>query len=346
MLKGIKDMINQKKLFQEAAEIIMEDASGYNLDDVIVLGEESEFPEEKDDKDDKDEPEKDDDNDDIGNMEIGEDDDDDKGHTSNKPSALLSQVGEPSNDLLDSDISDKELMGLPKEDNDLPTPVGAQTGEPINAGLDDILDVTIDLRSNTLKDTLPIPPANAGEAIASDDILSQKVDSGFGEEDDHGPIGEDGEDAGVMGLLGDEEEESANILDSPIDDIGESGANCDDKDCKDKNCKANKDKKDNDVLTEAITLGGKSGDTDDTAGDPPADDQTTADAGAADTGTEESPVTSAVRDKVAELDTQDDLSDTATGGEGSSNQKDELLKKLGNITKNLEDAKKAIMNCL
>ena len=41
-------------------------------------------------------------------------------------------------------------MGLPGDGDDLPTPIGKQTGEPIE-DKDDLLDVTIDLKSNTIQ---------------------------------------------------------------------------------------------------------------------------------------------------------------------------------------------------
>lgn len=47
--------------------------------------------------------------------------------------------------------------------------------------IDDLLQVTVDLRSNTVTDTLPVPPANAADAVPSDDLMSMRVDSGFGE---------------------------------------------------------------------------------------------------------------------------------------------------------------------
>ena len=88
---------------------------------------------------------------------------------------------------------------------------------------------------------------------------------------------------------------------------------------------------------EAITLGDG-----DTTSDAPADtnstdsvdSDTTSDA-PADTPAENE-VTAAVRDKVAEADS----------GNEPTTSKDELLKKLGNITKSLEDAKRAVMNSI
>lgn len=174
MLNGIKAMINEKKSFQEAAEVIFEDASGANLDDLIVLGEDTDLPEPDDDNDNddvKNEPEDNSSNDDIIPEDNSKNDNNDSSN----------------NDIIDTPITNNEGDGLEEPlpipgDDTLPTPVGKQTGEPIT-DTDDILNVSIDLKSNTVSDVLPVPPSNAGEAIASDDILSQKIDSGFGNEE-------------------------------------------------------------------------------------------------------------------------------------------------------------------
>ena len=176
MLNGIKAMINEKKNFQEAAEVIFEDASGANLDDLIVLGEDTDLPEPDDDNDTdnddvKNEPEDNSSNDDIIPEDNSKNDNNDSSN----------------NDIIDTPITNNEGDGLEEPlpipgDDTLPTPVGKQTGEPIT-DTDDILNVSIDLKSNTVSDVLPVPPSNAGEAIASDDILSQKIDSGFGNEE-------------------------------------------------------------------------------------------------------------------------------------------------------------------
>lgn len=193
MLNTIKSMIKEKESFLEAADVIFEDGSGNNLDDLIILGEEGEptVPETDINESDDDES-KDSENDADGKNDEGEDDD--KGHSEDDDVSNLPITDEPASsqtsasdgstdDILDSptdgsDIGSEQPMPLPG--NDLPTPVGAQTGEPINDD-NDIMNVEIDLGSNTVKDVLPVPPANAGEAIA-DHEGSQHVDSGFGGE--------------------------------------------------------------------------------------------------------------------------------------------------------------------
>lgn len=59
-----------------------------------------------------------------------------------------------------------------------------------------------------------------------------------------------------------------------------------------------------------------------------------------DDNSEQNEITDAIQDKVS--DTEDDLSGTQAG----SDPKDTLLRKLSNITKNLEDAKKAVMDSM
>lgn len=184
MLKNIKNIINRKKDFLEAAEIIFEDGNG-NLDDIIVLGEnndeESYYSEEDDD-----EPVKEIDDDGEGDEEnIKSTDSEDNDDILNEPTENNlgsgidntdnnpmedNMVNDNSDDILNSNISSNGI-------DDLPTPVGRQTGEPIDDN-NDLLDVTIDLQSNTINDILPVPPRNAAEAIAGDE-MNQHVPSGF-----------------------------------------------------------------------------------------------------------------------------------------------------------------------
>lgn len=282
MLSEIKNMINQKNAYLEASSAIFEDAQGVSLDDVIVLGEDTEDP------------------------TIGEAGDED---TNENEPAVGSD--EPMDDVVSEPVDNEDSMddGAIGSD-DLPTPIGAQTGEPVADNIDDLLTAEIDLKSNTLRDVLPVPPANAGEAIASDDILNQHIDSGFG-----------GEDEGAA------TEEADDILDSPIDSGQESV--------------------DDDMLSEAISLsddpapdnnGG--GEATDASGDPAPDDGAVVDPGPEG----ENEVTAAVRDKVAEADTGlgDDGGSTSTGGVGSTD--DDLFKKITSLGKNIDDIKQALFN--
>lgn len=290
MLNGIKSMINAKKSFQEAAEIILEDASGTNLDDLIVLGEDTDLPE----------PNEDDDN---NNDNVENEPEDNSSNDNIIPEDNNKTDNNSSNDgIMDTPIADNEGDGLEEPlpvpgDDTLPTPVGKQTGEPID-DIDNILDMSIDLKSNTAKDILPVPPVNAGEAIASDDILSQKIDSGFSNE------------------------ENPENPELPNEDEG------------------------NDLLSEAITLDDSNKSESEGGSDEGTEESSSENGSTNEEGSkgEESIVTSAVRDKVNEADTEESLTDDLS--DNSNSKKDDLLKKLGNITKNIEDAKKAVMDSL
>ena len=281
MLSAIKAMIAKKEAFQESVSIIVEDAnSAQNLDDLIVLGEDSdiELPGE-DDSDDEDPGI----NDNTGDNEPKEDDEDDE----------------------EDNNEDDDLMNDQTNQDDIPTPIGRQTSEPVIDDIDDLMKVEIDLKSNTSSDILPVPPSNAGEAIA-DDIMNHRVDSGFENDGDSEP------ETAV-----EDNSTDSSIMDENIDDIDNSN-----------------------TMTEAITLDGGDNSNGDPAPDnnePKEDDtqETVEDPGPDE---EENSVTSAVRDKVAEA--EEDFQPSKNAG------KEELLKKLGNITKNLEDAKKAIMDSL
>lgn len=312
MLGTIRNMIKEKTDLLEAASIIFEDGSGTNLDDTIVLGEDADTPEddhvEDDDKnpeepeagDDNDTKEDNDSSDDINEIPI-----EDEPVNDPEPTPI-----EPDNSLLDVDISDEGDTTLPGED--LPEPIGRQTGEPVNP-TDDFLNVEIDLGSNTQKDVLPIPPANAGDVVDSDND-TQHIDSGFEKEDgdnipsDPAPTGSELPTSPVT-------EENVDMIESFFNPpIGGYASQ----------------------YKEAITIG------DDTGEEKPADGNETpvedAPADEEPTG-EENDVTAAVKDKVAEAEADAPETDTKTS-------KDELLKKLGNITKSLEDAKKAVMSSI
>ena len=344
MLNGIKSMIQEKTNFLEAASIIFEDGSGMNLDDQIILGESDNLPTEdgdialgEDGTDDHNEPEVNDvnepDNKDENNQGEGNNKDEVPSNDNDTPIEDMEidndkpqdvPKNEPynaSDDLLDSNIEDEPIEGggsesdsvnggLPGED--LPEPIGAQTGEPINLD-DDILNVEVDLGSNTVKDVLPVPPAGASDMVPTEDgeNPTQHVDSGFGGNKEI----QESEEKSVepsyvenyfssIGLGNTSFQEAITLADNTGGDEGksdESGSNSD---------------------TSIDTSG---------LGDTPMDEP----------AAEESPVTSAVKDKVAESDEENDIS-----VDGGSEAKLEILKKLGNITKNIEDAKKAVMNSI
>lgn len=177
MLNGIKSMILEKESYMEAAGIIFEDAAHGGIDDLIVLNEKADVPE--DDEDIKD-PNIDDANpgNDDKNVDDEEDDDianipldDGKGDIEDGDNPDAAGVDKSKyDDILSAEIDGDEIQPSLEPTDDLPPMRDA----------DDLLNISIDLRSNTIADVLPVPPDNANEAIA-DDILETRVDSGFSE---------------------------------------------------------------------------------------------------------------------------------------------------------------------
>lgn len=309
MLDMIKELINEKKEFAESAKIIFEDATDFDFQDAIILGEEAE-----DDTITEDEDE----------TSIDENDSDDSTSEENIDDAGI----EPSEDSTPEENPDEEdnndIMNL-SIDDDLPDIAGKQTGEPIADSDDDILNVQIDLRSNTMMDALPIPPVGAGSAIPDDgDALttSTKVDSGFGDDEENNHAGGDdildqaidsddnttepqiNEEETDMGSDADIEENSEDEGENMENNIGESVQNMF-----------------NNIhsIYEAISLGGADGNgvPEDPTADPTAPPEAGAPApDAADAG-QENQVTQAVRDKVQDAEDADAGTDLGTDDMGA-----------------------------
>lgn len=302
MLKMIKKLINEKDDFLEAAEMILEDGM-CDLDDAIILGEdtdsdENELPtdgEGEDNQDDK-EPESSEEKNDDGN----EDDDkdildepiDDEGPSNPVDDSIMNQS--ITDDEPETTSTEDTPLSIPG-DNDLPEPVSNVTGEPIAD--DGILSLELDLGTNTPKDILPVPPANAGDAVAGDDMGTQRIDSGFGGDDEISSV------ASTENIEDDLLSEAITIADSDPEEKPSEGETS---------------------STEAPAEG------DINIEDPVSEPGDTS---------EDNPVTAAVKDKVAEAE------EPAYDGDADA-IKEDLMKKLGNITKNLEDAKRAVMSAV
>lgn len=168
MLNMIKDLINEKTNFLDDGDIIFEDATNGQIDDSIVLGEENSMEESEEDN-----------NDEENEFELKDEDDssddEDKDET-------LEDSNNNDEDVIDSSPKEDELPSTNNSD-DFEQPVDSTYDEPIstNDDIDDILNVEIDLKSNTMSDVLPVPPANAAEAVPGDDddIMNTRIDSGF-----------------------------------------------------------------------------------------------------------------------------------------------------------------------
>lgn len=259
-------------------------------------------------------------------------------------------IPEESSDDGGSDFSMDE-GGDDEEDmlNDtLPEPVGAQTGEPAQVGDDDILGATIDLATNTQTDVLPIPPANATDAIdgSDDDIMNTKVDDTYNDDDSEDLSDFPDED----GDKPDEDKED-DIMSTPIKDDSEGEDKKDDDESDNKDDADKEESSDEfDMMSEAISIGGDAGAA------PPADTQADPNAVAPDvapdTGAgQDNAVTAAVKDKVGEVaaePTVDDTGEVPTEEQPADVEasKNDLLKKLSSLTKNIEDMKTSIINKL
>ena len=279
------------------------------------------------------EPQEDhDDSDDIMNTDISDDSENDNDDVEPESSE---------DDILDAPIDDGS-----SDDFDNLSLVGRQTGEPIELTDDDLLSVTIDLKSNTMTDVLPVPPDNAGEAV-NDDILSTRVDSGFEEavfnEFRFREIRGDSPEMDGVEKLRDKKKRS--LADSPLAKLARDleydptlTTTYDPPPWKQK-LRDDDNVNESDSFLEGITLSGGDDSGNDSTDEPAADDNPPAD---------ENEVTSAVKDKVAEAEPDDEPMDDESGDDlgGSSSAKEALMKKLSSITKSLEDAKNAVLKSM
>lgn len=327
-------------------------------------------------------PEEDSGPDDIGNAPIDDVDTDSEGDEDTPP---VNDIGDEPMDMGDEPM-DNNVPG-----DGLPEPVSSVTQEPIAD--EDIASVTLDLQSNTAKDILPTPPPSAASAIA-DDTMDQRVDSGFGGDSgdlgtpigdaDLEPVSEPSDtpptpdnDAGSEPIEGDE-------VDVPPSDGPDTSVTPDDTSSEPTTDGPTVESTNDDALskillnlyrsgkpiteqtiTEAISLGGGSGDGPITAADasqnaaadamPDAnagDDSAPADdTSSDDNGEGENAVTSAVRDKVNEteddeinLDGLDDMDDgSMDNGTSSSGGGEEVAEKIANMQRSMADATEVIM---
>ena len=262
--------------------------------------------------------------------------------------------------------------------------------EPVEEVEDtDLLSVEIDLTSNTPVDVLPVPPGSAADAVVDDDIMNQRIDSGFGGEDEQQsmdnpmaaptetiPDTSDSNDESDIEIDMDEsdeengedtealEPEESSLMDEEIDDE-KSEEEEDSKEEKDEDIKESSDATDGldlsgfditestdeedeeiDLFSEAIITDGNESEegeaesTSEEATEEPVEEG------------EESPVTAAVKDKVAEVGTpageevpEDDMN-SESSPEEESDQKMTVFKKLTNLTKNVEDIKNEVAELL
>lgn len=325
MLKNIKAMILEKESELENADLIAEEVTFHHVEDEVLLQENHTvtpvFLESDDDDDDDEEESKELDDSDILDKKINDDDpDDEEDEEESEPpleDAPISDEEDPETPSLDTE----EEPAPPEEDEDLgnaelPDPIGAQTGEPIQND-NDLLSTEIDLGSNTMKDTLPVPPNNASDVVDSDE---HHVDAGFGNE----PIEDDAD-----------EEELSDKLQDLIDRTNGTSVRIDEL----------KDLLRGSSMMEAISIGDENIDSD--TNNDNNEEKNTEDKPAEETPPDDNLVTQAVKDKVAELEvpTDEPMSDGNTDAPTSSAAtKDAIFKKLSKLTKDIEDAKSQLID--
>lgn len=147
MLDVIKSIINRKRSFLEAADLILEDMDNDEIMDSLL-------------------------DDQITSQE------NDTSFNQNNDSVEDSMVGDE-NDF--KEIDDENKLGPigADEADDSMMIKDSDEGSPDDE-LSDIFAISIDTRTNTITDVLPVPPMNAADAMVGDS--EAKVDSGFGEE--------------------------------------------------------------------------------------------------------------------------------------------------------------------
>lgn len=327
MLKNIKAMILEKESELENADLIAEEVTFHHVEDEVLLQENHTvtpvFLESDDDDDDDEEESKemeDRDDSDILDKKINDDEPDEEDEEESEPpleDAPISDEEDPETPSLDTE----EEPAPPEEEGDLgnaelPDPIGAQTGEPIQND-NDLLSTEIDLGSNTMKDTLPVPPNNASDVVDSDE---HHVDAGFGNE----PIEDDAD-----------EEELSDKLQDLIDRTNGTSVRIDEL----------KDLLRGSSMMEAISIGDENIDSD--TNNDNKEEKNTEDKPAEETPPDDNLVTQAVKDKVAELEvpTDEPMSDGNTDAPTSSAAtKDAIFKKLSKLTKDIEDAKSQLID--
>jgi len=202
MFKEIKKIINRKKEFSETAELMYQDINENALNDIIMLDELNPFTEADDEIDEVVESDEEEDVD-----EVVEDD----GEIDMDTPIGDDSAEEPTEDIesdeeidMDASIGDNEEPESMDSDEmpdagdanemeiDMNTPIGDGTDEfsvepeEIDEfNIEDIMKVTINLSSNTMSDVLPIPPANARDALVSSDDgeidMNTRIGDGYGE---------------------------------------------------------------------------------------------------------------------------------------------------------------------
>lgn len=140
MFETIRAMVNQKETFSETASLLTEEAAELSVNRLFFEAKDDLFN-------------LDDDDEATGGERDPEDDEPEEDEIPGKADDLMSVRFSPAtkDDAPDQATDDADLMS-----------------------------VTIDLRSNTNTDVLPVPPLNAGDAVQGD-MMSTRIEDGFAE---------------------------------------------------------------------------------------------------------------------------------------------------------------------
>lgn len=149
MLDVIKSIINRKRSFLEAVDLILEDMESDEIVDSLL-----------DDKL----------TDDSSSSEDSSSEDDSEDHFDFGDSGFLDG---------DSSSSGSSEVGDYGVDNSLDADNSAPEESPDDE-ISDIFAISVDTRTNTVRDILPVPPMNAADAVEGNS--DAKLDSGFADE--------------------------------------------------------------------------------------------------------------------------------------------------------------------
>ena len=149
MLDVIKSIINRKRSFLEAANLILEDMENDEIMDSLL-----------DDK-------------------LTDDGSDSLDSDSSSTDDGFDTIGDDSGDLSFGDDSEGESIADDGIDDSMMIKDSDEESSPDDE-ISDIFAISIDTRTNTVRDILPVPPMNAADAVVGDS--DAKLDSGFGAE--------------------------------------------------------------------------------------------------------------------------------------------------------------------
>ncbi len=253
----------------------------------------------------------------------------------------VSSLNESAED--DTELDDMSINGM---DDDIRPDIDSTEPESSDDGYDvmsAILSTSIDLKSNTFNDVLPVPPENAAEVVPDDEnndsIMNTRIDSGFGgDETEKEPEQEDPIDD-VEDMPADEDDDIEDIMNTDISKESEKDDNNKDSDDDVKEESADYDLM-NSNINEAISLDGD---------DEKAPAEGSDEAPDVNLKGDDSVVADTIKDKTSEMEepAEEEIPEEDSSEDSSSNEgpidKEKIMKNLAGLTKNIEDIKMSIV---